>query len=116
MNAHKALARFLATWEAKYPRAAECLTKDREELLAFYDFPRVDLRYHPVANGEDQELLEREDGAEPSASVRHERREEMAPATRLLSSGRSDRRGEVHQWCGQKRNGQEGRWIQDDCT
>ena len=39
MNAHKALTRFLATWEAKYPRAAECLAKDREELLAFYDFP-----------------------------------------------------------------------------
>ena len=39
MNAHKALTRFLATWEAKYPRTAECLTKDQEELLAFYDFP-----------------------------------------------------------------------------
>ena len=39
MNAHKAFERFLATWEAKYPRAAECLARDREELLAFYDFP-----------------------------------------------------------------------------
>ena len=24
---------------AKYPKAVECLLKDREELLAFYDFP-----------------------------------------------------------------------------
>jgi transposase-like protein len=26
-------------YQAKYPKATECLTKDREDLLAFYDFP-----------------------------------------------------------------------------
>ena len=31
--------RFIATYQAKYPKAVECLSKDREELLAFYDFP-----------------------------------------------------------------------------
>ena len=31
--------RFCATWEAKYPKAVECQARDREELLAFYDFP-----------------------------------------------------------------------------
>lgn len=30
---------FIATYEAKYPKAAECLAQDREEVLAFYDFP-----------------------------------------------------------------------------
>jgi putative transposase len=30
---------FLATYEAKYPKAAECLAQDREVLLAFYEFP-----------------------------------------------------------------------------
>ncbi len=30
---------FLKTYEAKYPKATECLLKDREPLLAFYDFP-----------------------------------------------------------------------------
>jgi len=30
---------FLATYEAKYPGAADCLAKDRDELLTFYDFP-----------------------------------------------------------------------------
>lgn len=30
---------FIATYEAKYAKAAECLAQDREELLAFYDFP-----------------------------------------------------------------------------
>jgi len=29
----------LNRFSAKYPKAAECLEKDKEELLAFYDFP-----------------------------------------------------------------------------
>jgi putative transposase len=38
-DAEKALDRFLAKYEAKYDKAAACLAKDREALLAFYDFP-----------------------------------------------------------------------------
>jgi len=38
-DAHKAFALFVASYQAKYPKAAECLLKDKEELLAFYDFP-----------------------------------------------------------------------------
>jgi len=30
---------FVETYEVKYEKAADCLTKDREALLAFYDFP-----------------------------------------------------------------------------
>jgi putative transposase len=30
---------FIAMYEAKYPKAAECLAQDREVLMAFYDFP-----------------------------------------------------------------------------
>lgn len=30
---------FVETWGVKYDKAVECLTKDREALLAFYDFP-----------------------------------------------------------------------------
>jgi putative transposase len=30
---------FVATHQAKHPRAVECLLKDKDELLAFYDFP-----------------------------------------------------------------------------
>jgi putative transposase len=37
--AYQAFDRFVAKYEAKYPKAAECLKKDRDELLAFYDFP-----------------------------------------------------------------------------
>jgi transposase-like protein len=38
-DAKKALASFVATYDAKYPKAVSCLVKDEEELLAFYDFP-----------------------------------------------------------------------------
>jgi len=38
-EADKAFDLFLRTYEAKYPKATECLAKDRQELLAFYDFP-----------------------------------------------------------------------------
>jgi len=38
-DATKAFDRFVATYQAKYPKAVESLAKDREELLAFYDFP-----------------------------------------------------------------------------
>jgi transposase-like protein len=38
-EANKAFDFFLAFYEAKYPKATACLQKDRDELLAFYDFP-----------------------------------------------------------------------------
>ena len=30
---------WLSHYEAKYPKAAEYLAKDKDELLAFYDYP-----------------------------------------------------------------------------
>ena len=38
-NAEMAFDLFVKTYEPKYPKATLCLQKDREELLAFYDFP-----------------------------------------------------------------------------
>ena len=38
-DANQAFNRFLKTYRAKYPEAATCLEKDRDVLLAFYDFP-----------------------------------------------------------------------------
>ncbi|NLB83164.1 MAG: IS256 family transposase [Synergistaceae bacterium] len=38
-DAEKALNSMASKYEDKYPKAMECLTKDREELLAFYSFP-----------------------------------------------------------------------------
>ena len=37
-SAHKAFDHFVQTYQAKYPKAVACLEKDREALLAFYDF------------------------------------------------------------------------------
>ena len=37
--AGQAFDTFLDKYQAKYPRACECLAKDRDVLLAFYDFP-----------------------------------------------------------------------------
>jgi transposase-like protein len=38
-DAVNALEAFVETYQVKYERAADCLTKDRDALLAFYDFP-----------------------------------------------------------------------------
>ncbi len=38
-DAIKAFDRFMETYGVKWPRAADCLEKDRTELLAFYEFP-----------------------------------------------------------------------------
>jgi transposase-like protein len=40
-EAEKAFDLFVATWEAKYAKAVDCLVKDREPLLAFFDFPAL---------------------------------------------------------------------------
>ena len=38
-SAEAAIAIFAEKYGAKYPKAVECLTKDRDALLAFFDFP-----------------------------------------------------------------------------
>jgi transposase-like protein len=38
-DAHAAFDLFIDTFEAKYPKATECLIKDQEALLTFYGNP-----------------------------------------------------------------------------
>jgi putative transposase len=38
-DAEQAFDLFVTTYQAKYPKATECLAKDRDVLLTFYDFP-----------------------------------------------------------------------------
>ena len=38
-ESEKAFDLFIDSYQAKYPKAAQCLAKDRDTLLAFYDFP-----------------------------------------------------------------------------
>ena len=49
-EAESAFQHFQRVWGPKYPRAAECLVKDREELLAFYDFPAEHWRHLRTTN------------------------------------------------------------------
>jgi transposase-like protein len=48
--AEKAFDLFVATYEVKYPKATGCLAKDREALLAFYDFPAEHWRHIRTTN------------------------------------------------------------------
>jgi putative transposase len=41
---------FVETWSPKYERAVECLTKDRDTLLAFYDFPAEHWKHLRTSN------------------------------------------------------------------
>jgi putative transposase len=49
-KAEKALALFASTFKAKYPAAVECLEKDQQRLLAFYDFPAEHWRHLRTTN------------------------------------------------------------------
>jgi transposase-like protein len=49
-EADKAFDLFLRTWEAKYAKATECLAKDREALLIYYDFPAEHWRHLRTTN------------------------------------------------------------------
>ena len=71
-EAEQALDRFVAKYGAKYDKAVACLSKDRESLLAFYDFPadmearpdeqpdREHLRYRPAATDKTKGCLSRQ--------------------------------------------------------
>jgi putative transposase len=39
VDAYKAFDVAVSTYSAKYPKAMDCLEKDKDEMLAFYDFP-----------------------------------------------------------------------------
>lgn len=49
-EAHQAFDLFVDTYEDKYPKATQCLKKDRDELLAFYDFPAVHWQHIRTTN------------------------------------------------------------------
>jgi len=44
------VARFNAEFEARYPKAVECLQRDEEELLTFFDFPAEHWRHLRTTN------------------------------------------------------------------
>ena len=103
-EAEQALDRFVAKYGAKYDKAAACLAKDRESLLAFYDFPaehwkhvrttqpdREHLRHRPAADRQDQGLPVTPDRAGDGLQARQVRRAALAPAGRLGAPRPGDR-------------------------
>jgi transposase-like protein len=49
-EAQKYFDDFISIYKAKYPKASECLQKDREVLLTFYDFPAEHWRHIRTTN------------------------------------------------------------------
>ena len=49
-DAVAALEAFAETYGVKYDKAADCLTKDRDALLAFYDFPAEHCKHLRTTN------------------------------------------------------------------
>jgi putative transposase len=49
-DAEAAFDAFIAAYKLKYDKAAECLAKDRDALLAFYDFPAEHWKHLRTAN------------------------------------------------------------------
>ena len=49
-DAETAFDAFIAAYQVKYDKAAECLAKDRQALLAFYDFPAEHWKHLRTSN------------------------------------------------------------------
>ncbi len=86
---------FTGTFVAKYPKAVECLQKDRASLLAFYDFPAdhsVHLRptngssrrlRRSVSQRSGERLRDARDDAGVHVQARHQRRAEFSETESL---------------------------------
>lgn len=76
-DAGKAFDLFVEIYEDKYPKAAQCLSKDREELLAFYDFPAVHWQHIRTTNPIESTF----------ATIRHRSRQTKGCVTRQTMLG-----------------------------
>ncbi len=72
-HANEAFDLFLETYQAKYGKACECLSKDREVLLTFYDFPAEHWIHLRTTNPIESTF----------ATVRHRHRKTKGNGTRL---------------------------------
>lgn len=49
-DAYKAFKTAISTYSAKYPNAMQCLEKDKDQMLAFYDFPATHWQHIRTSN------------------------------------------------------------------
>jgi transposase-like protein len=110
-DAIKAFDKFVATYQAKYPKAVECLTKDRDELLAFYDFPAEHWQHIRTSNPIESTFAtvrlrtSKTKGAGSRVAclamafkLVESAQEELAEAERQRVAARGDRRRRVQEW------------------
>jgi putative transposase len=74
-SALKAFEAFLSLYDAKYPKACECLRKDKEVLFTFYDFPAVHWQHIRTTNPIESTF----------ATVRHRTRQTKGCGSRLAT-------------------------------
>ena len=74
-SALKAFDAFLSLYEAKYPKACECLKKDKAELFTFYDFPAAHWQHIRTTNPIESTF----------ATVRHRTRQTKGCGSRLAT-------------------------------
>lgn len=74
-EALKAFHSFLTLYEAKFPKACECLKKDKEVLFTFYDFPAVHWQHIRTSNPIESTF----------ATVRHRTRQTKGCGSRLAT-------------------------------
>ena len=85
-DAVAALEAFVETYQVKYERAADCLTKDRDALLAFYDFPAEHWKHLRTTNPIESTL--RLSGTAPSGQKAACRTRRRLPWSSSLSKAR----------------------------
>ena len=49
-DAYKAFSKAISVYSDKYPKAMECLEKDKDQMLAFYDFPATHWQHIRTSN------------------------------------------------------------------
>ena len=122
VSARKAFECFLATYGAKYPKVVDCLARDREKLLACYDFPAAHWQHLRTTNPiestfatiwlrtvKSRNCL----SVKTALSLVHQFDMSAQKRWRHLRRFRhlADVLADVRfiKWCGRKRNGKEGR-------
>ena len=111
-DADSAFDAFIETYAVKYDKAAACLVKDRETMLAFYDFPaehwkhlrpsahhqphRKHIRHRATPYRAIQGMPLQQDGARHGLQTRPGGTEQLAPPRRTQPVAQADRRRKVH--------------------
>ncbi len=73
-EATKAFDLFLEKYKAKYPKATDCLEKDRTDLLTFYDFPAEHWKHIRTTNPIESTFATVKHRTRRSKGVLHEKR------------------------------------------